>query len=152
MNNTEMTLARFDSGTFIEIDDPLSGARFVAMVTETGTEFIDFVSTENPAVPLPIFEALNPVELGDFRTLKHLVLENAPDQWEAFSAFISDLFDALPHYDDLRFMRAVKWAFDSADYSIEKAINAAEIETKAAITRRATITSLAGSLSSTTAF
>jgi hypothetical protein len=155
MSNDNMTLVRFDVGTFIELDDPLTGNRFVAIVCDNGTEFIDYISAENPATPLPIFEAMNPVELGDFRTLKNLVFESTPEQWPAFSAFVSDLFDALPQFDDLSFMRAVKWAFDGGDYSsaeandkngIARAVAAAAKENEEALKRHADLAARADAM------
>ncbi|MDR0576128.1 MAG: hypothetical protein LBI87_00960 [Candidatus Accumulibacter sp.] len=108
----DIPLHHFTAGTYIELDDPLTGKSFIARVCESGTEFID--ATEN--MPLPIFAALHPVEIGDFRTLKNNVMENRPEEYAIFSDFITGLFDAMPQFDDLIFMRAVKWAFDGGNY------------------------------------
>lgn len=116
MSMQDLPLCRFTAGTFIELDDPMTGERFIAQVCDSGTEFIDTTGETGPRLPLPIFAALNPVEVGDFRTLKHEVLENRPEEYAAFAGFVTDLFDALPKFNDLTFMRAVKWAFDGGDY------------------------------------
>ncbi|MDR1709146.1 MAG: hypothetical protein LBS70_05440 [Candidatus Accumulibacter sp.] len=108
----ELPLKRFPAGTFIELANPADGETILARVCESGTEFIATAGE----TPLPIFQTLNPVEIGDFRTLKHEALENRPAEYAQFSDFVSRLFDALPDFDDLFFMRAVKWGFDTRDY------------------------------------
>lgn len=142
-----LSLCHFNSGTFIELDDPMTGNRFLAQVSDSGTEFIDTTGEGGPVLPLPIFAALNPVEIGDFRTLKHEVLENRPEEYAAFSGFVTDLFDAFVRFNDLAFMRAVKWAFDGGDYKgtggMERALKVVAALEEQAAARQAAITALA---------
>lgn len=124
-----MELKTFPIGSFIELDDPLTGNRFLAIVCDNGTEFLDYIDGKSPATPLPIFTAMNPIDIGDFRTLKHQILERDYELWETFSEFVSDLLFKIPNYDDLRFMRAVKFGFDTGLYDVAMAIQAAEDKT-----------------------
>lgn len=117
MTMQNLPLCHFTVGTFIELDDPMTGERFIAQVCHSGTEFIDTTGEAAPVTPLPIFAALNPVKASDFRALKHEVLENRPGEYAAFAGFITDLFDTRPPLDELTFMRAVKWAFEGGKYT-----------------------------------
>ncbi|MDD3465160.1 MAG: hypothetical protein PHH07_06745 [Candidatus Cloacimonetes bacterium] len=132
----------FTAGTFIELDDP-NGIRFIGQVSESGTEFIDIAGGGNCPV-LPIRVAQNPVEIGDFRALKHALLDARPEEFAAFAGFVSDLFDALRDYDGLTVMRAVKWAFDGGNYKgkegVARALAAADRANQEAIERQMAIT------------
>lgn len=116
----------FPAGSFIEIDNPVTGKRYVAQVTVTGNEFID--TPIDGAPHFPIMEEMNPVAIGDFRDLKDLMMDNAPEDLRAFSDFIDRLIDQIKPFNQLVFMRAVKWAFDSRQYETQEAMKAARAE------------------------
>ena len=116
----------FPAGSFIEIDNPVTGKRYVGQVAATGSEFFDAPMDDAPR--FPIMPEMNPVVIGDFRDLKDLMMDNAPEDLPEFSNFIDTLTEQIKPFNQLVFMRAVKWAFDSRQYDTQAALKAAEAE------------------------
>lgn len=132
----EMKLASFKPGIFIELDNPLGGNRYLVLVCGKGNEFIDYIDALTPATPLPIFAAMNPVQVGDFTSYKYQVMETRPKDRHTFSKFIDDILHQLPYFDNLNFHRAIKWGFDSRIYDAKQAIQAALAERREVMRQR----------------
>ena len=97
----------FRPGTIIELDDPVTGTRHLAMVAGSGTEFLDHISetVEDRAPLLPIYDALNPAYIGDEQEWSAKLMRTALDQPSKSS------FDRMYAFDDL--VKALEGTFAS---------------------------------------
>ncbi|HEY8096958.1 MAG TPA: hypothetical protein VIE65_12825 [Methylobacter sp.] len=120
----ELRLVEFPPGSFIELDDPLTGVRHMVLVCESGKEFLDFIDEDTPATPLPIFDALDPKQCADRHILAFNVLMNSPEKHEAYSAFLEALYATPAVDDELTHNRAAKWAYDTGNYDAQEAARA----------------------------
>lgn len=135
-DQTDISVVRFTPGAFVEIDDPVSGGRRLALVIDSGAEFVDYIDANNPPTPLAILNVLSPVQWGDFRALStDLLLAGEVERYEAFADFILELCKTPAAGDILTFNRAAKWAYDHHDYNIENASRAGLIATAKARAR-----------------
>lgn len=126
----EMKLASFRPGVCIELDNLITGeGRYLVQVVGDGRQFVDYADEAGTPPPLPIFEAARPVLVGDFTSIKFEVMENRPEDFQAFSDFINALLDQMgSRYNFLVFHRAVKWGYDNRKYSAAAALEAAQAE------------------------
>ncbi len=146
-NQTDMRVVAFPPGAYIELDDPMTGERRLALVGDSGTDFLDYVDFENPPTPLAILEVLSPVQWGDCRALStDLMLKGEVERYMAFSDFLLALCETPAAEDLLTLNRAAKWAFDSEVYNASKAAEAGLIATAEARARQSAITRQAADL------
>lgn len=136
----EMRVVPFNPGAFIELDDPMTGARRLGLVADSGTEFVDFIDYDNPATPLAILECFEPVQWGDCRALAtELLLSGKVEDYERYSDFLQALCDTPAAGDPLTLNRAAKWAYESGDYDAGRAAQAGMVATAEARARQAAI-------------
>lgn len=138
--STELHVVHFTPGSFVELDDPMTGERRLVLVAETGTEFVDYVDYDNPPTALAILNVLNPAEWGDYRSIStDMMLAGDLERYQAFSDFILELCKTPAAGDTLTFNRAAKWACDHGEYHVQKAAKAGMVATAEARARQAAI-------------
>jgi hypothetical protein len=127
MTNDTAALKAFEPGTFIRIDDVMTGIRKLARVTETGTAYID-LDTED-CTPLPIYATLEPEEVGNMLGWGLYLVDHKPELHPAWKA----LCERLIHSDQgvLTYTRAAHWAFVNLNFDYDAAMAAAQAETAA---------------------
>ncbi|MDI1299773.1 hypothetical protein [Methylotenera sp.] len=136
----------FAPGTFIELDDPLSGKRRLVLVAESGVDFYDYLDEVNPT-PLGILDVLSPVEIGDCRSLAdELMLGGNYESYKAFSEMLLVLCDTPAANDKLTLNRAAKWAFDNKCYDTNRASSFGVLATVEAKKRQGKIVDIANDL------
>lgn len=92
----EMRVVSFPPGAYIELDDPMTGTRRLALVCDTGTEFVDYIDHDAPPTPLAILEVFEPAQWGDCRALANdLLLAGDLAGYEAYSEFLLALCDKI---------------------------------------------------------
>jgi hypothetical protein len=124
-NEIEVRLVSFPPGSFVEVDDPLTGKRHLALVSDSGNEFIDFVDNDKPATPFPILDALDPKPWGDYSIIAaELVIKGDFAAHTAYSELLTALCDTPAVADPLTLNRAAKWAFESGNYDAAEAAKA----------------------------
>jgi hypothetical protein len=140
MDPLEMRVVSFPPGAYIELDDPMTGARRLALVCDTGTEFVDYIDHDSQPTPLAILDVFEPIQWGDCRALANdLLLAGNVDGYKAFSDFLLALCETPAAGDSLTFNRAAKWAYDSRAYSVNDAARAGLVATAEARARQAAI-------------
>jgi len=133
----------------VEVDDPVTGGRYIVEVCESGTEFFDPSGQQQAGgePPLPLLSELNPILVGDHRKLKHDLLDTRPEEFASFSGFVSGVFAAVRTPDKLTCVRATKWAFDGGSYrgtaGVSRALDAVARVQAGAEARRLVITARA---------
>ena len=143
-SNIDVRLIPFPAGTFIELDDPLTGKRRLGLVCDSGKEFIDFIDNDNPPTPFPILDALDPKQWGDYSNIAtELILKGDLDAHTAYSGLLAALCDTPAVADVLTLNRAAKWAFDSGNYDASQAAKAGITATLEARARQEAITAKA---------
>ena len=136
----EMRVVSFPPGAYIELDDPMTGTRRLALVCDTGTEFVDYIDHDAPPTPLAILEVFEPAQWGDCRALANdLLLPGDLAGYEAYSEFLLALCDTPAAGDSLTFNRAAKSAYDARAYNVDDAARAGLIATAEARARQAAI-------------
>jgi len=137
MNDASLNVVPFPPGAFITLDDPTTGARRLALVCDSGTEFVDVVDYDQPATPLAILDVLAPEQWGDCRGLASgLLLDGHFEDYEAFSALLVALCDTPAGGDPLTLNRAAKWAFENGNYDVGRAAQAGLVATAEARARQ----------------
>ena len=122
MTTTADTIIPMPVGSFVELDDPLTGSRYIGLVCDSGREFIQYVDDETPPTPLPILAAFSPAPWGDYSLLAEtLMLKGDVDAHSAFSDLLIALCDTPAVGDALTLNRAAKWAFESGVYDAAQA-------------------------------
>lgn len=139
-------VVRFAPGTFIELDDPLTGKRRLVMVADSGVEFYDYLDEVNPT-PLAILDVLSPVEWGDCRSVvDELMLSGNYESYKAYSDMLIVLCDTEAANDKLTLNRAAKWAIDNNSFDVINAANAGVSATVEARIRQGNISNMARGL------
>lgn len=146
-SNVPMQLVEFAPGSIIELDDPLTGLRRLGFVCDTGTEFLDFIDSDNPATPLAILDVLDPQLIGDDGDWTCALMESGDvPKWYAFRDLTLALFDTPAGSDKLTRCRAAYHAYKTDNYDLTEAIQAGLRATAEARTRQAKITERAAEL------
>lgn len=115
-----LRLITFEPGTFVELDDPMTGKRRLVLVCSSGTEFVDYIDYDAPATPFAILDVFDPVAWGDGAAIGvELLLEGKLAQHEKFSAFYLALCDTGAGGDVLTLNRAIKWAFEKQNFELD---------------------------------
>jgi hypothetical protein len=118
-------LVAYEPGSNIELDDPLTGARRLVRVCDTGTEFVDYVDWEHPATPLAILDCLDPVLVGNDADWSLALLESGDiPKWQAYLELLGQLFATDVGGNSLARARAGYYAYKSGDYDLERAVAA----------------------------
>lgn len=139
-------IVSFAPGTFIELDDPLTGKRRLVMVADSGVEFYDYLDEVNPT-PLAILDVLSPVEWGDCRSVAdEIMLGGNYEGYKAFSDMLIILCDSDAANDKLTLNRAAKWAIDNKSFDVSRAAKAGVLATEEARIRQGNISSMAHDL------
>jgi hypothetical protein len=120
-----MQLVTFPAGSIVELDDPLSGATRLGLVTDRGTEFVEYIDDLNPPTPLAILDVFDPKLWGDCRALAaQLMFDGEEEKYKAFNSLLLELCDTAAGADVLTLNRAAKWAFETNTYDLEQAAEA----------------------------
>lgn len=136
----ELRVVPFEPGSLIELDDPMTGVRRLALVADTGTEFVDYVDYDSPPTALAILNVFDPVPWGDCRAMAtDMMLSGEYERYAAFSDFLLALCETPAAGDPLTLNRAAKWALDNDCYQVESAAKAGMVATAEARARQSSI-------------
>lgn len=130
---TKQQIVTFDPGVYIQLNDTFTGRRKMARVSETGVSYYDLDSDD--ATPFPIYESLDPTEVGNILGWGLHIVDNTPEKTEDFRQLVERLINA--GVDVLTYNRAAYWAFENKIYDFEKALAAGQSETNAITEGRA---------------
>lgn len=119
---TELKTVRFNPRDIIELTDPMTKQRHLAMVDESGERFLDYL-TDQPADAMPIYEVLQPAFVGDTGHWSFNVLEQGNyEAYEKFSGLLEDLFETPAGDNELLRCRAAFHAYKTGDCDLNKAV------------------------------
>jgi len=125
MSNDTAALRAFEPGTFIRIDDVMTGIRKLARVTGTRHAYID-LDTED-CTPMPIYATLNPEEAGNMLSWGLYLVDHKPELHPAWKALCERLIRSGQGV--LTYNRAAYWAFVNLNFDHDAAMAAALAET-----------------------
>lgn len=111
-----MNRATFEPESLIELGD-LQGFRKLALVTGAGDSYVDLIDEDAPAWPL--YQALNPMPIGNSLLWSLMLMDQRPDEVGAFQCLHSNLLAA--GLDSLTFNRALYWAYQEHTYGYAEA-------------------------------
>lgn len=144
MNESTLRVTAFPAGAFITLDDPTTGGRRLALVCDSGTEFVDVVDYDQPVTPLAILDVLAPEQWGDCRAVAtDMLLGGQVEDYEAYSNLLLALCDTPAGGDPLTLNRAAKWAHETRNYDVAEAARAGLVATAEARARQAEISRVA---------
>lgn len=141
-----MQVMSFEPGAIIELDDPLTGKRRLALVSESGTEYVDYLDDEAPATPLGIFDTLDPKVVGDDGVWVRENMAAGDLKAYAFRDLTMALFDSPAGVDKLTRCRAAYHALKTGHYDLADAVAAGLQATADARARQAKISARAAQL------
>lgn len=124
---TDMIIETFEPGVYIKITDVFTGLRKLARVSETGTSYGDL--DDEDSTLFPIYKDLQPVEAGNILGWGLHIVDNTPEQTDAFRQLVERLINAGT--DVLTYNRAAFWAFENKNYDFAQALAAGKAETDA---------------------
>lgn len=133
-----MEIGRFEPETLIELDD-LRGFRKLAIVAGAGDAYIDLIDEDAPSWPL--YQALNPVPIGNSLSWGLMILDQRPIDAGAFNALHRQL--AAAGLDSLTFNRALYWAYQEHTYGYAEALQAGRAATDQVYQSRRSLNHLA---------
>ena len=116
----------FEPGTFIEINDTMTGTRKLALVAHGGTSYVDLDVAD--ATPLPIWEALDPKEAGNMLSWGLFFVDQEPSLYSQFSALCKQLMACGEGY--ITYNRAAYWAFQNKVFDFDQAMSEARRQTQ----------------------
>lgn len=115
-----LNLVKFEPGTFIEISDTMKGFRKLAVVTEGGDMYFD--AADETATPFPIYEALEPRNVGNSLSWGLELADKNPAEHKQFGDLHSRLVESGA--DTLTVNRALYWAVQNHVYDYSRALAA----------------------------
>lgn len=120
MTPNALPLQQFDPDVYIEIDDPFTGHRKLARVDETGFAYFDLFGAS--ATAFPIYQRLQPREVGNILGWGLHVVDHHPDDFPAWRTLVDRLVQS--GHDPLTYNRAAHWAFSNRVYDYDQALAA----------------------------
>lgn len=119
----ELKTVHFNPKDIIELTDPMTKQRHLAMVDESGVHFIDYLTDEQLADAKPIYEVLQPEFVGDTGHWSFNILEQGNyETYEKFSGLLEDLFETPAGENELLRCRAAYHAYKTGDCDLNKAV------------------------------
>lgn len=115
----DMSLGNFDAGSYILINDVMSGIRKLAEVLPGGDMYRDLIAEEK-GHPFPIYNALQPAAIGN--TLSWAIEAAEAGNGDAFNTLQAQLLDA--GIDRLTVARALYWALSNSNFNYGVALAA----------------------------
>lgn len=125
--NPQMIIETFEPGVYIKITDVFTGLRKLARVSETGSSYGDL--DDEDSTLFPIYQELQPVEVGNILGWGLHIVDNTPEQADAFRRLVEQLINAGT--DVLTYNRAAYWAFENKNYDFMQALAVGQAETDA---------------------
>ena len=125
-NEFKPELVNFEPGVYIELADTFTETRKIARVANNGTAYYDLDAPD--ATAFPIYETLNPVEVGNILGWGLHLADQRPNEHAAFKALVDKLIGAGT--DVLTYTRAAHWAFVHHSYDFAMALEAGKKATE----------------------
>jgi hypothetical protein len=131
----DMSLKQFEPGIHIEIDDVMHGFRKLVLVTESGDMYFDLMTADT--TPFPIYEALNPVAVGNALSWALELAEQSRPDYDQFTALQKRALDS--GFDTLTISRSLYWAYQNRSYDYVRALQAGKDATALVASSRGTM-------------
>jgi hypothetical protein len=125
MKSRSMQLSKFESGTFIELEDTMKGFRKLGLVADNGTMYYDEAS--DTATPFPIYEALLPVAIGNSLSWGLELASKDKREHNQYSELQQKLIDS--GIDTITLARSLFWAYKNHTYDFARALAAGKAAT-----------------------
>ncbi|MBY0365167.1 MAG: hypothetical protein K2X12_02910 [Burkholderiaceae bacterium] len=113
-----LKLKTFEPGTFIEINDVMKGFRKLGRVTESGSMYFDDGS--KTATPFPIYEALDPVAVGNTLSWGLELADQNPAQHREYVELQERLVNT--GLDTFTVARVLYWAYRNRVFDYARAL------------------------------